>query len=265
MDCNCPEDYVELTSSSITETKTFIDRLNRLCSSKPISPTVSSSSPSDRPSIPPLIQPIITPRFALSCTDSLLTSLGQLAASFSPSVAIQTHLSENPAEIRRALELFPDCQTYAGVYEKYNLLGPGTILAHCVHLSDEERIVIKRSGAGVSHCPTSNVHLNSGTARVRDMLDMGIKVGSTFPRTEGFPDYSYIETGRSRDRLWWRTIYRDPFGNTIRLIGLPMSSIRRAPLSITQHHRAILPCYTWWSIPLPTRRSYWQLPSGKGV
>jgi hypothetical protein len=173
MDRDCPDDYVETTETSIESTKAFLDHFDhlKLATTPPSSPAQAEL---------PLVQPIITPRFALSCTPELLSSLFTISKSYTPNLPIQTHLSENLAECTRAMELFPDCATYAGVYEKYGLLGEGTILAHCVHLSEEERKVIKRCGAGISHCPGSNLHLNSGAARVREMLDMGIKVSGSF-------------------------------------------------------------------------------------
>ena len=122
-----------------------------------------------------LVQPIITPRFAISCTNELLYNLGNLAAA-DTSLAIQTHISENQGEIDFVKTLFPDCSSYADVYYKHGLLGPRTILAHGVHLTDGELELIKSAGAGISHCPTSNFNLRSGMARVGDMLDRGIKV-----------------------------------------------------------------------------------------
>ena len=89
-------------------------------------------------------------------------------------------MSENKLEIMLVADQFrdEDCHTYAGVYEKYRLMGDGTILAHCVHLDEKEKEVLKRTGAGVSHCPSSNLFLSSGMARIRDLLKDGIKVSS---------------------------------------------------------------------------------------
>lgn len=123
-----------------------------------------------------LVQPCVTPRFAISCTDDLLAGLGRLCAD-DPKLAIQTHISENALENDQTRELFPQCETYAGVYDSFGLLREGTILAHAVHLSLEELDLIKSRGAGISHCPTSNMNLQSGAGKVVDMLDRGIKVG----------------------------------------------------------------------------------------
>ncbi len=56
------------------------------------------------------------------------------------------------------------------------LLDVGTVLAHCVHLDDEEIGILARSGASVAHNPMSNLKLASGVARIPDMLDAGVNV-----------------------------------------------------------------------------------------
>ncbi|KAK2735062.1 hypothetical protein FQN57_001342 [Myotisia sp. PD_48] len=124
-----------------------------------------------------LVKPIITPRFALSCTDTGLTKLGELASSVDPPYHIQSHISENKAEIEWVSKLYPDCQSYAEVYDNANLLTPRTVLAHAVHLSKEERDLIRVRGTGIAHCPASNSALSSGLCPVRTMVDEGIKVG----------------------------------------------------------------------------------------
>lgn len=118
------------------------------------------------------VQPILTPRFALSCTDGLMQDLGALAVK--DDLRIQTHISENHAEIAAVKERF-DC-SYAAAYDRFGLLGPRTILAHAVHLTDEERTLIKQRECGISHCPNSNLHLNSGLCPVVSLLDQGLKL-----------------------------------------------------------------------------------------
>lgn len=124
-----------------------------------------------------LVKPIVTPRFAPSCTRPALQSLGELAASYSPPLHIQTHISENINELALVKELFPEADSYAAVYDKYNLLTPRTILAHAVHLSADERALIRTRKAKISHCPASNSALGSGICPVRTLLDEGITVG----------------------------------------------------------------------------------------
>lgn len=73
--------------------------------------------------------------------------------------------------------LFPDYKHYTDVYDKHDLLGPKTILAHAVHLSEEEVDLIKERDAKISHCPCSNSSITSGAAKIRNLLNKGIQVG----------------------------------------------------------------------------------------
>lgn len=124
---------------------------------------------------PRLVEPVLTPRFAISCSGTLLQELGKIALA-DPSLPIQTHISENRNEVQRTLELFPEATSYADVYDKHGLLGPRTILAHAIHLEETEFTLVKARGAGVSHCPTSNFNLRSGVCPVGELIDRGIKV-----------------------------------------------------------------------------------------
>lgn len=122
-----------------------------------------------------LITPIITPRFVPSCSSPLLAGLGALAKE--SNLPIQTHLSENTSEIALVRTLFPTHTSYSHVYDTHGLLTPKTVLAHCVHLSPDERSLLKKRGGKVSHCPVSNTSLSSGLCPVRQLWDDGIDVG----------------------------------------------------------------------------------------
>ncbi|KAK9463262.1 uncharacterized protein V1516DRAFT_667299 [Lipomyces oligophaga] len=131
-----------------------------------------------------IVSPIITPRFAISCTKELLSWLGQISED--EKLPVQTHISENKLEVKSTIELHPYADTYAGVYDQAKLLHDRTILAHAVHLSDDERILIAKRGCGVSHCPSSNSSLTSGETRVKWLLEAGIKVGLGTDVSGGF-------------------------------------------------------------------------------
>lgn len=103
----------------------------------------------------------ITPRFAITSTPEQLEMCGALASEY-PDCHIQTHLSENHAEIALAAELFPDCGDYTAIYERYGLLGPKSLFGHCIHLSDREADALSESGSVAVFCPTSNLFLGSG-------------------------------------------------------------------------------------------------------
>ncbi len=122
-----------------------------------------------------LITPIITPRFVLSCSSPLLSNLGDLARE--NDLPIQTHLSENTSEVALVRKQFPTHDSYSHVYDTHGLLTPKTVLAHCVHLSPDERKLLKKRESKVSHCPVSNTSISSGLCPVRAFLDDGIEVG----------------------------------------------------------------------------------------
>ncbi|KAI0159077.1 hypothetical protein BJ166DRAFT_593281 [Pestalotiopsis sp. NC0098] len=122
-----------------------------------------------------LVSPVLTPRFAPGCTPETMRRLGALAAQ--TGLPIQTHISENADEIALVRRMFPDQAHYAGVYDAHGLLTGRTILAHAVHLTDAEVALVRRRGAGVSHCPCSNSSLGSGECPVRRLLDAAVAVG----------------------------------------------------------------------------------------
>jgi guanine deaminase len=115
------------------------------------------------------------PRFALSCSPELLREVAEFALLHG--LLVQTHLSENPEELEATRAAFPQSVDYLGVYEDHGLVGPRTIFAHCIHLSDDEWRRLRRSEAAVAHCPDSNFFLGSGCMALRRALDAGVRVG----------------------------------------------------------------------------------------
>ncbi|VEU23675.1 DEKNAAC104835 [Brettanomyces naardenensis] len=140
-----------------------------------------------------LVKPILTPRFAASCTEELLSWLGELRKV--KGYHCQTHLSENENEIKWMAELFPQYANYTDIYYQNDLLGPRTVLAHCIHLTDDEKDLLVETKSGVSHCPTSNSSITSGEARVRWLLNSGINVSLGTDCSGGFSP-SILEVAR---------------------------------------------------------------------
>jgi 5-methylthioadenosine/S-adenosylhomocysteine deaminase len=50
------------------------------------------------------------------------------------------------------------------------------MLAHCIHLNDAELEILGSTGTHVAHCPSSNLKLGSGVARIAEMIERGISV-----------------------------------------------------------------------------------------
>ncbi|KAK3882711.1 hypothetical protein Pcinc_012917 [Petrolisthes cinctipes] len=153
---NCPEYYRELSvQESIRDTEEFIRYVK----------TIQS----------PLVQPIVTPRFAPTCPEDQLASLGQLAAKYG--CHIQSHLGETQPECNWVKELFPWAKSYTDVYDSMRLLSEKSVMAHCIWLGDDEIYTLRERGVGVSHCPNSNLSIRSGLCDVRRLISHGLKVG----------------------------------------------------------------------------------------
>ena len=103
----------------------------------------------------------ITPRFAITSSPQQMEMAGALAREH-PHLHMQTHLSENHAEIARTRELYPWSKDYTDVYDHYGLLGERSLFGHCIHLSEREADALSQTGSVAVFCPTSNLFLGSG-------------------------------------------------------------------------------------------------------
>ncbi|MER9897943.1 guanine deaminase [Mesorhizobium sp. M0130] len=103
----------------------------------------------------------ITPRFAITSSPEQLEMAGALCREY-PDLHMQTHLSENHAEIAFTQRLYPQTRDYTDVYERYGLLGRRSLFGHCIHLSEREADALSDSGSVAVFCPTSNLFLGSG-------------------------------------------------------------------------------------------------------
>lgn len=118
----------------------------------------------------------ITPRFALTSTHEQMEMCQDLAREF-PDAYIQTHVNESLGEIAFAKELYPNLPDYVGIYEHYGLLGPKTLLGHCIHMTDREIAAMSETGAVAVFCPTSNLFIGSGLFDRQRMIDGNVRIG----------------------------------------------------------------------------------------
>jgi 8-oxoguanine deaminase len=115
---------------------------------------------------------ILAPCSPFSVSKDLMVETARLARSYG--VRLHTHLAETRDEDeyclrthgKRPLELM----------EEWEFVGSDVSYAHGIHFTDQELEVLKQSGTAVCHCPSSNMRLGSGIARVKEMLERGITV-----------------------------------------------------------------------------------------
>ncbi|MEP7207060.1 MAG: guanine deaminase [Casimicrobiaceae bacterium] len=118
----------------------------------------------------------VTPRFAPTSTPEQLASCGRLLDEH-PGVFLQSHVAENRAEVAWAGELFPDARSYLDVYDRFGLVRPRAVYAHCIHLDGHDRQRMADAGAAMSFCATSNLFLGSGLFDAQSAADLGVRVG----------------------------------------------------------------------------------------
>jgi 5-methylthioadenosine/S-adenosylhomocysteine deaminase len=112
------------------------------------------------------------PRFAISCTRELLSEVSQLAKQHG--VMIHTHASENKGECE-IVESESGMRNVAYL-DSLGISGGHVVLAHCVHLATAEMETLALTKTNVAHCPSSNLKLGSGLARVAEMQARKIPV-----------------------------------------------------------------------------------------
>ena len=86
-------------------------------------------------------------------------------------VRLQSHISENLAEVARAAELYPARQHYTDIYDHYGLLNERAIYGHGIHLAEGELRRFHETGAKIAHCPTSNFFIGSGLFDIASSKD----------------------------------------------------------------------------------------------
>jgi guanine deaminase len=116
----------------------------------------------------------VTPRFALSASEEMLEVCQTLLRENS-GTRFQTHLNESCAEIAAVEKLFPWATDYLEVYERYDLGGPGAVMAHNLHVTDSQLERLAGRGTSVAHCPCSNAALGSGLFPLRRHLKAGVR------------------------------------------------------------------------------------------
>lgn len=155
MNINSPDYLIESTEESIEETEKWINEYKDKYD---------------------YVKPVITPRFVPSCSSELMMSLGKMALKYN--LPVQSHLSENESEIKLVKELYPESESYGHVYDNHNLFGQTkTVMAHCIHLTDDELSRMKKNNVFIAHCPNSNINISSGVASINKLMIDNYRIG----------------------------------------------------------------------------------------
>lgn len=112
------------------------------------------------------------PRFAVSCTETLLRGVVEAAEDLG--CLIHTHSAETSFENEFCGEHY-GCTNMAFL-ERIGMLRDGSVLAHGVHVTDDECATLARTRTAIAHCPGSNLKLASGIADIPRYDRYGVRV-----------------------------------------------------------------------------------------
>ncbi|WP_075806991.1 amidohydrolase family protein [Melaminivora alkalimesophila] len=113
----------------------------------------------------------IGPSIAQYDTQEIIQATVDLAEKLD--IMVHGHLAESKFEVEYTIEKF-GCRP-AEWFRRNNLLGSRFYYAHCIHLNDEDIALIAQTNTGVASCPISNMYLSSGSCRVPDLMNAGVK------------------------------------------------------------------------------------------
>lgn len=114
----------------------------------------------------------VMPHSAYTLSRAQLRRVSELADTFQARIHI--HCSESSGEVALVAQLHGDRPL--AVLQEAGLVSATTVLAHAVHLTDDEIDAIAEAGASVAHAPISNLKIACGIARVPELLSAGVSV-----------------------------------------------------------------------------------------
>mgnify|MGYP006410534337 CR=1 FL=1 len=155
----------------------------------------------------------LTPRFAITCSFELLKRAGRLMNEYG--VYLQTHLSENLAELDFVRKIFPTFKNYLDVYDQAGILGDKTLMSHCIYLSDIELDVLKKTETNIIHCPTSNRFMSSGIMNYRKYSKIGLKISLGSDVAGGYSLSMFNEMKEAIENSKMRVLFFDKEVNSM--------------------------------------------------
>ena len=116
---------------------------------------------------------VLAPCSPFSVTKESMKETAQLAREHH--VRLHTHLAETKDEEQYCQEKFS--KNPLALMNDVGFLGEDVFFAHGVFFNDDELNILAETKTSIAHCPSSNMRLGSGIARVREMIDRDINVG----------------------------------------------------------------------------------------
>ncbi len=117
---------------------------------------------------------VLAPCSPFSVTPGLMKEAAQLARAH-PGVHLHSHLAEELDEETYCRAIYG--MRPAEFAESVGWVGPDVWFAHAIFLTSEEIRRFAQTGTGMVHCPSANMRCGQGIAKIREMLDAGMRCG----------------------------------------------------------------------------------------
>jgi 5-methylthioadenosine/S-adenosylhomocysteine deaminase len=121
----------------------------------------------------PLVTAAVAPHSTYLASPETIKEARALADRYSAPLLI--HLSESADEQEQVRKKYGKSPTEH--LRDLGFLRKGVLAAHGIWLTPGDRALLKEAGAGVAHCPQSNMKLSSGAAPVREMIAEDLRLG----------------------------------------------------------------------------------------
>jgi 5-methylthioadenosine/S-adenosylhomocysteine deaminase len=148
---------------------------------------------------------MLGPHAAYSCSPELLTKVAEEASRLG--VGVHLHVAESRA-------MFDELEKKYGCGEvefldKLGVLKGNVVAAHCIDLTNKDRRILAERDVSVVYCPVANMKLGLGAAHVKDLLDLGVRVGLGTDGPASNNSLDMFETMKF-GALLQKAVYRDP-------------------------------------------------------
>jgi len=118
------------------------------------------------------ISVMISPHAPYTCPPDFIVKFVEAAHELD--LPMHTHMSETAAEVEQNVRDY-GCRPVEHL-DRLGVFSRPSLVAHAVHLTDDEIVLLADRKVAVSHNPVSNLKLASGVARVPELLKAGVTV-----------------------------------------------------------------------------------------
>ncbi|WP_442956054.1 amidohydrolase [Paenibacillus sp. MMO-177] len=118
------------------------------------------------------ITTMISPHAPYTCPPDYIEKFVQAAHDYD--LPVHTHMSETLAEVEQNVRDYGSRPVEH--LDKLGFFSRPALVAHAVHLNDDEIALLAERNVAISHNPVSNLKLASGVARVPELLRAGVTV-----------------------------------------------------------------------------------------